>query len=44
LLGIKLRVARGEALRGVEAFKVELEPARVVESPAVTHVRYRIAS
>jgi len=28
----------------VEADKVKLEPARVVESPAVTHVRYRVAS
>jgi dihydrofolate reductase len=28
----------------VEADKLKLEPARVVESPAVTHVRYRVAS
>jgi dihydrofolate reductase len=29
---------------GVEADMLKLEPARVVESPAVTHVRYRVAS
>jgi dihydrofolate reductase len=29
---------------GVEADKLKLEPTRVVESPAVTHVRYRVAS
>jgi hypothetical protein len=28
----------------VEADKVKLEPTRVVDSPAVTHVRYRVAS
>jgi dihydrofolate reductase len=28
----------------VDAGKVKLEPTRVVESPAVTHVRYRIGS